>query len=148
MNIKAINFASSALLLSFSAACATSPEQEATREAERAQLEAEIASRQGDQVNRICPRSSIDGWKPLGDDGLLIEAGQNDWYQVELAGTCDPEQAFNAFATPGIPGSSCLRRGDNVFTGRPRSGGRCVITAIYEWDEDAAIEQPDDATDQ
>ena len=76
---------------------------------------------------------SGDRW---GNDAILLEA-RGEWYLAELSGTCDPESAFAAIATRRGPGTSCLSRGDEVFTGPPRSGGRCVITALYEWDDEA-----------
>ena len=76
---------------------------------------------------------SGDRW---GNDAILLEA-RGEWYLAELSGTCDPESAFAAIATRLGPGTSCLSRGDEVFTGPPRSGGRCVITALYEWDDEA-----------
>ena len=126
------------------AACATTSEQQAARlESESLRL-AEISARQGQAVSQICPRGS-DGWRPLGSHAVLLEA-RGHWYMAELSGTCDPESAFAAIATRRGPGSSCLSRGDQVFTGPPRSGGRCVITAIYEWNEQAdAADSPGSA---
>ena len=126
------------------AACATSPEQEAARVEAQAHIDAEITARQGEAVNRVCPRGN-DSWKALGDDVILLEAG-GEWYMAELSGTCDPDSAFAAIATRSASGSSCLSRGDNVFTGPPRSGERCVITALYEWDEEADVPLSEEAT--
>ncbi len=126
------------------AACVTTREHEAARAEAQALIDAEINARQGETVSRICPRSS-DGWKPLGDDALLLEA-RGEWYMAELSGTCDPGSAFAGIATRAGAGSSCLARGDDILTGRPRSGERCVIMALYEWDEDAELEPSADAT--
>lgn len=115
------------------AACATTPAADGAR----AQRDAEITARRGEAVNRICPRGN-DGWRALGDDVLLLEA-RGEWYMAELAGACDPDAAFAAIGTRSRSGSSCIERGDNIFTGPPRSGARCVITAIYAWDEDAEV---------
>lgn len=120
------------------AACVTAPEEEAARAEAQSQIEAEISARQGEAVNRICPRGN-DGWKALRDDILLLEAS-GDWYMAKLSGACDPDSAFAVIATRTDLGSSCLQRGDDIYTGRPRSGGRCVITGLYEWDEDAEID--------
>ena len=118
-------------------ACTTTPEDAAERARAQSQTEAEISARQGEAVTRICPRGN-DGWKALGDDILLLEAS-GDWYMAELSGACDPGSAFTVIATRPSTGSSCLQRGDDIYTGRPRSGGRCVITGLYEWDEDAEL---------
>lgn len=126
------------------AACATSPEQEAARAEAQALIDAEVTARQGEPVTRVCPRGS-NSWKALRDDIILMEAG-GEWYMAELSGACDPDSAFAAIATRSASGSSCLSRGDNVFTGRPRSGERCVITALYEWDEEAKAPPSDQAT--
>jgi hypothetical protein len=122
------------------AACATTPEQQVARTETEARLNAEIKARQGRSVSQICPRGS-DGWQPLGDDAVLLEA-RGDWYLIELSGACDTGSATAGIATRGGPGSGCLARGDAIFTGRPRSGGRCVITALYEWNEDAEVPAP------
>lgn len=118
-------------------ACAATPEEETSRAEAQALIDAEISSRRGAAVSQICPRSR-DSWRALGDDILLLEA-RGEWYMAELAGTCDPDTAFSVIATRSRTSSSCLSRGDDIFTGRPRSGERCVITAIYEWDEDAEV---------
>lgn len=120
------------------AACASSPEQDAARAEAQAQLDAEISARRGEAVGRICPGSG-DGWKALGDDILLLEA-RGAWYMAELAGTCNPDSAFAVLATRANPASSCLHRGDDIFTGRPRRGERCVITALYAWNEKTEAE--------
>ena len=122
----------------FATACTTSPEQEAAQAEAQAKQDAEIAARKGDAVSRFCPRPN-DGWQAFGDDMILMEGG-TDWYLVELLGTCDPEGAFNAIATRSPVGSSCIERGDDVYTGRPRAGERCVITAIYAWDKSAQLD--------
>lgn len=122
------------------AACSTTTEQQVARADSEALRHTEISARQGQAVSQICPRGS-DGWRPLGDNAVLLEA-RGEWYMAELSGTCDPETAFAAIATRRGPGSSCLSRGDQVFTGPPRSGGRCVITALYAWDEMADASLP------
>ena len=126
------------------AGCATTPEQDAARAAEAARIDAEIAARRGGAVSQVCPRGS-DGWRALGDDILLLEA-RGDWYMLELAGTCDPEGAFAGIVTRSRGGSSCLSRGDDIFTGRPREGGRCTITAIHAWDAEPEAAPSDTAS--
>ena len=125
----------------FLAACATTPEEEAARADAQAQLSAEIGARKGKPVNQVCPLSS-DGWRALGEDTILLEA-RSEWYMAYLSGTCDPASA--SMLVRSGTGSSCLSRGDTIFTSRPRSGERCVITAIHEWD-DAAAETPSVST--
>jgi len=134
-------FTSPALFACCLASCATSPERAEMLAAEEASRIAEIELRQGESVTRVCPRGN-DGWEALGDDVLLLEAG-DDWFMAELSGTCDPESTFGGIATRSSTGSSCIARGDNVFTGRPRSGGRCMITGLYAWDKEAVTDAPD-----
>lgn len=117
------------------AACATTPEQETARAQAQAKIDAEISLRQGPSVSRVCPGGN-DDWRALDDDILLLEA-RDQWYMVELSGPCDPDSAFGGIVTRTSGGSSCIARGDDVYTGPPRSGARCVITGLYEWDEDA-----------
>ncbi|MEL6829254.1 MAG: DUF6491 family protein [Pseudomonadota bacterium] len=121
------------------AACTTTPEQQAALNQEALRLEAEIAKRQGESVNRICPLGSAD-WKPFGSDALLIEA-KGDWYKIDLIGTCDPDSAFGAIANKGSIGSSCIERGDTILTALPRDHERCTITAIHQWDDTAADDE-------
>lgn len=119
------------------AACTTTPEQEVSHADAQAVLNAEIGVRQGETVSRICPRGD-DGWRALDDNRVLLEA-QGEWYLAELSGTCDPDTAFGGIATRSGPGSTCLARGDRVSAGRPRSSGRCFISALYKWDDDAEV---------
>jgi hypothetical protein len=116
-------------------ACAATPEQKTAREEAQSRLDAEIKANRGDAVSQICPRGS-DGWKTLGDKTILLEA-RGGWYMAELAGACDPDGAVAGIATRSTSGSSCLSRGDRIATGRPRSGERCVITALYKWNAEA-----------
>lgn len=118
------------------AGCQTSEEY---AEAE-SRLEAEIAAKQGERVDRICFTRSVRGWRELGDDAVLLRRGVNDWYQVNLSGTCQPEWAFNAIAVRTRPaGSSCISRGDRIDTPDAPISGSCLITEIYEWNEDAEV---------
>ena len=120
----------------FLVACAGMP----ANEQERAALEAEIAARQGTEVDRICFVRNIDGWRPLGDEALLLEKGVDDWYMVELTGTCEPEWAFDAIAIRTRPGAAlCLTRGDSIATFDAPLEGTCFISHIYEWDDEARV---------
>jgi hypothetical protein len=114
------------------AACQTAAERE-TADAETAAL---IAARQGAEVDRICFTGNINGWNELSRNAILLEEGVNDWYKVDLVGTCEPEWAFNTIAIASRPaGSSCLTRGDRITTDDRNVSGVCYIDRIYEWDE-------------
>lgn len=118
------------------AGCQTA-EDYAEREA---RLQAEIDARQGPEASQVCFTRSINGWRALGDDAVLVRARVDDWYKLDLAGTCDPEMAFNAIALETRPaGSSCVSRGDRISTPDAPVGGQCVITRIHEWDEEAEV---------
>lgn len=118
------------------AACQTAEEFAAEEE----RLQAEIAAKQGERVDRICFTQSINGWRELGDDAVLLRKNVNDWYKLDISGTCDPEWAFNAIAIETRPaGAHCVSRGDQIRTFDTAIDGRCFITAIHEWDDDAEV---------
>ncbi len=117
------------------AGCAASAEGDA---ADGNDIDAEIAARQGEEVDRVCFARSINGWRSLGRRSILIEKGVNDWYKLDLIGTCDPQWAFDAIAIRTRPaGASCLRRGDRIDTPDRSVSGSCAITKIYRWNEAA-----------
>jgi hypothetical protein len=99
--------------------------------------------RLGPEVNRICFARTISGWKEIkGDEeAVLLETGVNNWYRVELAGTCRYRD-FRFAQTIGIesrPGGGCVTKGDVILVeGAGRFMHRCFITRINEWDEKAA----------
>ncbi|MEL6860002.1 MAG: DUF6491 family protein [Pseudomonadota bacterium] len=142
--LQTILFCASAALICSLGACEISPEAQAEYKLDQTRFAAEIAAQKGEAVNRVCPNSNSD-WRPLGDDALLLEA-RGDWYMLNLVGPCDPDSAFAGIATRSSMGSSCLSRGDDVITGRPRDGQRCVISGIFEWDEDTILEDADAAS--
>lgn len=102
----------------------------------QAQLEEEKMARQGERVDRICFVNQIDGWRPFDGDTLLVREGIDDWYQLELSGPCDPRDAILSVGLKPFGGSSCLSRGDDVFVPNGSFAGKCLITAIYEWDHE------------
>lgn len=118
------------------ASCTSTPDPDApTREDEVA---AKIAARQGDRVDRICFTQSINSWSPLGDDAVILRRSVSDYYQLDLGGVCDVDWATFRIGIRSR-GSSCLRRGDKIQTFDGPFAGSCLITAIYEWDNDAPI---------
>lgn len=113
-----------------------------TQAADRqARLAAEIKARQGEPVNQICFTRSIDGWKSLGRKSLLLSKGVNEWYKLDLSGTCDPQWAFNAIGIETHPtGALCLSKGDEIKTfNNPGQHETCFITDIYKWNDKAKI---------
>lgn len=132
--MRSVIFAAAAALLG-AAACQTEQSQ-AARAAADAETQALIAARQGAEVDRLCFTSNINGWNELSRSAILLERGVNDWYKVDLTGTCDPQWAFNAIGIVSRPaGSSCLTRGDRLVTDDQTVPGVCYVDRIYEWDE-------------
>lgn len=115
----------------------------------QAKIDAQITASQGEKVDRICFANQIDGWRPLDRDALLVREGVNDWYQLDLAGPCDPRDAMLNIAFDRFAGSGCLSRGDRVIIpgGLAGMGGSCFITAIYEWDDDADVAAPENVSE-
>ena len=106
----------------------------------------------GKEVNSICFQSTINGWRAVKgeDDVVLLERGVNNWYRVELLGACD-YRLFRSAISIGIdsrPGGGCVTRGDRIIVeDGPGFNRSCVITRMYEWDEDAKAEDDDTADD-
>lgn len=116
-----------------------------------AQAEEESADpRIGEEVNRICFRPNINGWRTIDklDNAILLQRGVNDWYYFDLVGACDYRVLRSAIEI-GIesrPGPNCITRGDFIIVrdtpGLPR---RCSVQGMYAWDDDA--EAPDEESD-
>ena len=122
------------------AAACQSPEAAERAAQNQAELDRLIAVRQGPEVDRICFSGQINSWSELSRDSILLRRGVNDWYKVDLNGTCNPQWAFNSIALASRPsGTSCITPGDRITTDEPEIGGVCLIDAIYEWDEDAEV---------
>lgn len=129
----------------FAAAC-QSPAGETDQSSETAELtEAEPDIRQGAEVNRICFRSQIRGWREHDRRSVIVEKGVREEFKLDLIGTCDPRDAFLSIGLVSTGGLSCLQRGDRLVTD-DSFGGRCSIRRIYEWDEDAGEEVAEEAS--
>lgn len=124
------------------AGCATVED----REAAAAAKEADIAARQGAEVDRVCFTRSINGWRPVSEKSVLLRQGVTEWYKLDLIGTCDPRFAFETIALRQRPaGGLCLTPGDRLDTFDRSFGGSCAITKIYEWNDGPL---PDAQTDE
>jgi hypothetical protein len=138
----------SALALIGAATLATACQTAGDRAQVSAELEREIAARQGEEVDRVCFAGNINGWRPLGRDAVLIRQSVRDWYKLDLIGTCEPEWAFNTIAIESRPsGASCLTPGDALTTDDRTVAGRCFIDAIHVWNEDAPVETGEAASE-
>jgi len=111
------------------AACSTAPTETA---------DAKPDPRQGAEVKNICFQSQIRNWSALDRRAVIVEKGVNDYYKLDLAGTCDPQDAFNSIGLISRPaGGSCLETGDQLVTDSRYPGGTCSITRIFKWNKDA-----------
>ena len=102
--------------------------------------------RLGEKVDRMCFTSSIDGFSSPTDDTAILSASPSRKYLVETSSCYGLDRAMSIALSSNM---SCASRGDNLLVSDSvfrleQSGGmppdRCFITAIYEWDEDAAEE--------
>ncbi|MEO1137343.1 MAG: DUF6491 family protein [Pseudomonadota bacterium] len=109
---------------------------------EHHEAEEKVDPRLGERVDRICFQRNINSWRSVKDedDVVLLERSVNNWYRVELNGGCD-ERLFRFATAIGIdsrPGGGCVTRGDTIIVeDGPGFNRRCIITRIYEWNEDA-----------
>lgn len=91
----------------------------------------------GEAVDRICFTSSINRWERADEEGhvLLVDRAANDWYRLELHGTCGAVANFSSrisFVTK--PGSGCLAEGDMITVTDPGGLERsCRIKNINRW---------------
>ncbi|MAF58513.1 DUF6491 family protein [Ponticaulis sp.] len=99
--------------------------------------------RLGERVDRMCFTSTIDGFSQPDEDTVVLRASASRHYLVETASCFNLDRALSI----GIDSrTSCAGRGDrlivsdSIFPGRTSTAtsvDSCLITAIYEWDDDA-----------
>jgi hypothetical protein len=132
-------------------ACATDTSPEAVAEREEARAAQVFANdvRRGEEVDRVCFASSIDGFGETTRRAVVIREG-GDRYLVETFGGCFDLDWAQSLAIDSF--SSCLTKGDRIFAsdsafGFDKSDTRqsCLVKAIYEWNPDAeeAADQDD-----
>ncbi len=99
--------------------------------------------RLGKKVDKICFNRQIDGFSRTDRDTIVVSAGANEDYLIEVRGICTNLQHAQSIA---IDSSlSCVTRLDRLlvstsaFSLRDNLGGpqSCTINEIYAWDEDA-----------
>lgn len=106
----------------------------------------------GDEVDRICFGSTINGWKTVDkktDDVVLLQKGVNDWYYVELLGTCDSSVLRSAehIGIESRPAGGCITRGDTILVrDHPDLIRRCAIQRMYKWDDKAPAPDKEQAS--
>jgi hypothetical protein len=116
---------------------------------------AEDDPRLGEKVDRICFASNINNFSTIKgvDDAALLEANVDDWYRVDLIGACSYQQLrfAQSVAIDERPRGGCVTKGDALIFSNSAFGDfsfpnatRCVISAIYRWDEDAEEPESDE----
>lgn len=100
----------------------------------------------GEEVDKICFRSTINSWRTVDDldDVVLLQRGVNDWYYVELIGACSNRILRTALeiGIGGRPSGACVASGDIIVVrDNPAATRRCAVQRIYRWDDDATAEQ-------
>lgn len=131
------------------AACATTPDDRV-----RGVAQFENDARLGEEVNRICFQSTIDNFSDATRDTVVLDAGVSRQYLVEVFGVCpDLKHAQSigiASRTSCLTSSDALLVSDSAFGLNDGTGigpRRCTIRSIYEWDEDAAVEETDETAE-
>jgi hypothetical protein len=97
--------------------------------------------RLGEEVDRICFGRNINGWREVDGDekAVLLETGVNNWYRVELVGTCRGRdfRFAQTIAIDSRPAGGCVTRGDAIIVqANAPFSARCVITKINRWNHD------------
>ena len=128
--------------ISLVAACATTSSDEPKGAAKYAD-----DARLGEKVDKICFKRNIDGFSRTTRDTVVVSAGVNKDYLIEVRGPCSNLNHAQSIA---IDSSlSCVTRLDSIlvstsaFSLRDNLGGpqRCIVNEIYVWNEDAATEE-------
>jgi hypothetical protein len=95
-------------------------------------------ARLGEETNRICFASSIDGFSMNDRETVLLHEGR-DRYMVEVTAGCtdlDHAEAIGVDST-----SNCVTPGDSIVVSQALGGTftpqRCMITEIRNWDPKA-----------
>ena len=134
------------LVSSLVAACATTNEDTPKGAAKFAG-----DARLGEKVDRVCFNRTIDSFLRNDRDTLVIREGVNDHYLIEVRGICS--NLRHAQSIGFASALSCVTRNDHIivstspFTLKDRTTPpqRCMISEIYEWNEDALEDsEPDD----
>jgi len=127
------------------AACAANP---ATPSKPKGVAQFAEDARLGEETNKVCFTSTIDGFHDATDDTVVLSKGNKD-YLVEVFGNCfnlDQAQQIAVDST-----SSCLSKGDQLITSDSIAGfgntsgfgvQRCTVKSIYEWDSKAKTPEP------
>ncbi len=115
--------------------CAT-PEERAEAKAEEA---ARLKAGKGEQVNRICFAGGLNGFGETTRNTVVVRKNSRERFLLETRGCFQLE---NAQSIGLVERAGCLSRGDRLLVsedifvdnvGQPPE--RCLITAIYRWND-------------
>ncbi len=107
--------------------------------------------RLGERVDRMCFVSNIDGFSQPDEDTVVLRASANSHFLVETSSCFNLDRALSIAIDSR---TSCASRGDRLIVSDSAFPGRintatsvdsCLISAIYEWDDDADEEAVEDA---
>lgn len=109
--------------------------------------------RLGEQVNKICFRRNIDGFSNATKNTVVLSAGINDDYIVEVFGSCRNLRHAQSIAIDS--NLSCVDRNDvlivseSVFPKNDQAFDleRCSIQKIYKWNKRATAEETKETLD-
>lgn len=102
--------------------------------------------RVGEKTDRLCFTRGISGFRSWdGPDGLILKKGAREEYLVLVTRSCQTVERAQRIGVDNRFGSGCISRGDYLYISEtvfpndtdPFSTDRCLITAIYKWNEDA-----------
>ncbi|HLT64014.1 MAG TPA: DUF6491 family protein, partial [Pseudohongiella sp.] len=91
-----------------------------------------INGMQGERVNSLCFSRSINSWHELSPSSVILRVNRNDYYRVDLIGTCRPENAFSTISIQSRNGM-CLAAGDTISFDNDFAADSCSVTNIYHW---------------
>jgi len=103
--------------------------------------------RLGEPVSKICFNRNIDGFNTSTKDTVVLSAGVNKDFIVEVFGSCQNLRRAQRIAIDS--NLSCVTKGDHlivsesVFPNNDRAFDleRCAIDKIYKWDKRAKAEE-------
>ncbi|NNC36540.1 MAG: hypothetical protein EX271_09985 [Acidimicrobiales bacterium] len=109
--------------------------------------------RLGEPVSKICFKRNIDGFSNATRDTVVLSAGVNDDYIVEVFGSCTNLRRAQSIAIDS--NLSCVSDGDflivseSVFPSNDRAFDleRCAIDKIYKWDKRATAKDAEEIDD-
>lgn len=137
------------LASSLLAACATAPSDTPKGAAKFAD-----DPRLGAKVDKICFNRSIDSFSRNDRDTVVVREGPNEHYLIEIRGACINLRHAQTIAFDSS--LSCVTRTDalivstSAFTLNDPTRGpqRCRISEIYEWDDDAPLQETTEAAEE